>query len=378
MFSFFLPNSLLKRQQADYDEIQTMITEASSCVQRQDKFVARKSPRVNPCRRAPADGDTWVEIVVTNSTKGENNCRSLFYSLKSRHAAWDEPPSGASKIIYKKDVDALARQSRKKKFGSKNLEFLSTGDRMKADRKLVKLSCTEANDDFPVRKHTNEEKSSNRTEDQVLIKTNRSDVKNVAGIKSRRIGNLNTKPDVQGREHGIRQSSAKPSKQEEFMNVDGVWKEKQKKTDDVVTLKCIEDEVELQLASLENQIFQTCRRLERPRENYINSPAIKSAREQETRRSLKSETLRTHSTRLQAHESLVREVNRPYQDSAINRAAQQAPVKKPRDINEVPKKRNPSQTVVLHKGPDKEMHKRLQMLEENRERRLRRARLDVS
>ncbi len=49
------------------------------------------------------DGDTWIEMLVTNirckKTK-ELKSRSLFYSVKTRQALWDEPPTGASRVIY--------------------------------------------------------------------------------------------------------------------------------------------------------------------------------------------------------------------------------------------------------------------------------------
>jgi hypothetical protein len=54
------------------------------------------------------DGDTWIEIPVTmiprsnkvDSSDGTRKPRSLFYSIKMKAGVWDEPPSGASHIIY--------------------------------------------------------------------------------------------------------------------------------------------------------------------------------------------------------------------------------------------------------------------------------------
>jgi hypothetical protein len=57
------------------------------------------------------DGDTWIEIPVTmisrnkkvNSSDNTRKPRSLFYSMKMKAGVWDEPPSGASNIIYQED-----------------------------------------------------------------------------------------------------------------------------------------------------------------------------------------------------------------------------------------------------------------------------------
>lgn len=110
--SFLIPRNILNRQLADFEEIQTIISSdmhaPAATSQMKDnnstRFLARKSPRIKSACPA-SDGETWMEIVVCNTPTGS---RSLFYSLTSKQAKWDEPPSGASKIIYKGDVEAIA------------------------------------------------------------------------------------------------------------------------------------------------------------------------------------------------------------------------------------------------------------------------------
>jgi hypothetical protein len=50
------------------------------------------------------DGDTWIEITVftgrVNRRTKELVYRSLFYSVNLKIAYWDEPPTGATTIIW--------------------------------------------------------------------------------------------------------------------------------------------------------------------------------------------------------------------------------------------------------------------------------------
>lgn len=50
------------------------------------------------------DGDTWIEITVftgrVNRRTKELVYRSLFYSVTLKIAYWDEPPTGATTIIW--------------------------------------------------------------------------------------------------------------------------------------------------------------------------------------------------------------------------------------------------------------------------------------
>jgi hypothetical protein len=113
VLSFLIPRNILKRQLAEYEEIQTIISldvhapVATNQMTENTRFLARRSPRIKSACPI-SDGETWMEIVVCNTPTGS---RSLFYSLTSKQAKWDEPPSGASKIIYKDDVDAIAAKA---------------------------------------------------------------------------------------------------------------------------------------------------------------------------------------------------------------------------------------------------------------------------
>ena len=53
------------------------------------------------------DNDVWVEKILVNKRTG--NSKSFFYSLKTGIRKSEEPPTGASKVIYCNDVD-LFRQ----------------------------------------------------------------------------------------------------------------------------------------------------------------------------------------------------------------------------------------------------------------------------
>lgn len=66
-----------------------------------DSFVPRRSKRL---AQTPAhDNDTWIECSVVNIKDRKNKkhkTRSLFYSIETQRGWWDEPPSGASNVIY--------------------------------------------------------------------------------------------------------------------------------------------------------------------------------------------------------------------------------------------------------------------------------------
>ena len=80
----------------------------SALLETQVSFQPRKSRRISP-KSANVDGDnlTWVEILVVSHKKGSNKSRSLFYSLQTRHAFWDEPPTGASEVLFLGDLEKL-------------------------------------------------------------------------------------------------------------------------------------------------------------------------------------------------------------------------------------------------------------------------------
>jgi len=63
---------------------------------RRSKYVPRKSPKART--GIQHDGNTWVELLVHTRQPPYKN-RSLFYSTATRHAYWDEPPTGASQVV---------------------------------------------------------------------------------------------------------------------------------------------------------------------------------------------------------------------------------------------------------------------------------------
>jgi len=71
------------------------------------KYACKETDRIS----ADHDGDTWVEIKVVRKiptkekrTSKRIRCtRSLFYSLTHKVAYWDEPPSGATKILFDRE-----------------------------------------------------------------------------------------------------------------------------------------------------------------------------------------------------------------------------------------------------------------------------------
>lgn len=84
----------------------------SSTQETSSSFEPRRSKRISKSslRR---DGDTWIECSVVNvkhnkrrrikgkkQTNEQHSARSLFYSVETQRGRWDEPPSGASNVVY--------------------------------------------------------------------------------------------------------------------------------------------------------------------------------------------------------------------------------------------------------------------------------------
>mmetsp|Transcript_30982 Transcript_30982/g.46191 ORF Transcript_30982/g.46191 Transcript_30982/m.46191 type:complete len:85 (+) Transcript_30982:767-1021(+) len=65
---------------------------------KQSGFVPKKSKKHVAKVLKPADDDTWVEHIVIIDEKSKK-LRSYFKSEKTNKCIWDEPPTGASKII---------------------------------------------------------------------------------------------------------------------------------------------------------------------------------------------------------------------------------------------------------------------------------------
>mmetsp|Transcript_5240 Transcript_5240/g.7173 ORF Transcript_5240/g.7173 Transcript_5240/m.7173 type:complete len:191 (-) Transcript_5240:316-888(-) len=67
----------------------------------------QRSKRVIEVIRPCNDDDTWLEIIVPlkpDPKKRTKPTRSLFYSVDRQKAYWDEPLSGASRIILSNDA----------------------------------------------------------------------------------------------------------------------------------------------------------------------------------------------------------------------------------------------------------------------------------
>lgn len=85
-----------------------------------DSFRPRRSKRL-ATKTPEGDGDTWIECSVVNikdRKNKKNKCRSLFYSIETQKGWWDEPPSGASNVIYLgqgKGLEVVPKTSRKRK-----------------------------------------------------------------------------------------------------------------------------------------------------------------------------------------------------------------------------------------------------------------------
>ena len=85
----------------------TATTAAAALLEKQVTFQPRKSRRISPKNAVVGDNSTWVELLVVSSKKGSNRSRSLFFNIQNRHAYWDEPPSGASEVVYLGDLERL-------------------------------------------------------------------------------------------------------------------------------------------------------------------------------------------------------------------------------------------------------------------------------
>ena len=85
----------------------TATTATTALLEKQVTFQPRKSRRVSPKNAVVGDNSTWVELLVVSRKKGSNRSRSLFFNIQNRHAYWDEPPSGASEVVYLCDLERL-------------------------------------------------------------------------------------------------------------------------------------------------------------------------------------------------------------------------------------------------------------------------------
>mmetsp|Transcript_38325 Transcript_38325/g.78116 ORF Transcript_38325/g.78116 Transcript_38325/m.78116 type:complete len:652 (-) Transcript_38325:3367-5322(-) len=91
------------------------------------EYVPRRSSKLSEKARSSIrpDGNTWVELLVHSRRKPGNN-RSLFYCIDTRHAYWEEPPTGASEVVtlvdFRRRNDAMGRVRQQNQEQSKEEE----------------------------------------------------------------------------------------------------------------------------------------------------------------------------------------------------------------------------------------------------------------
>lgn len=74
---------------------------------------ARPSKRMKKaCNHLSGDGDVWVEKIMKNKNTGRR--RSFFYSMKTGERTTDEPPSGASTVIFSSTSPDPGRSKRRR------------------------------------------------------------------------------------------------------------------------------------------------------------------------------------------------------------------------------------------------------------------------
>ena len=98
-----------------YDRLEHQTTKNDD----EDQYKPKRSQHVilDKNRSIKPDDDLWVEIQVVRRRKKKRkrtvaqcDTRSLFYCIQTKIAYWDEPPTGASKIILTKDLNRLKRK----------------------------------------------------------------------------------------------------------------------------------------------------------------------------------------------------------------------------------------------------------------------------
>jgi hypothetical protein len=63
-----------------------------------ESYVPTRSRSIEKIRKIAHDFDVWREVIVRHKETGE--IRSYFVSDKTNRKEWDEPPSGATTIVY--------------------------------------------------------------------------------------------------------------------------------------------------------------------------------------------------------------------------------------------------------------------------------------
>mmetsp|Transcript_26730 Transcript_26730/g.32416 ORF Transcript_26730/g.32416 Transcript_26730/m.32416 type:complete len:110 (-) Transcript_26730:1146-1475(-) len=92
-----------KRKETCFCPLQEAITQHDE----RRPYMPRKSKRVPSRKYVPHDGDTWTEKIVYHEKLGR--MRSYFKSEMTGRCVWDEPPSGASRVVLARKKTRNAR-----------------------------------------------------------------------------------------------------------------------------------------------------------------------------------------------------------------------------------------------------------------------------
>jgi hypothetical protein len=99
---------LRERRDSDYTPRQRSASYMRSPPAMLDDFIPHPSSTKRAQNRLTGDNDTWIEIQVVMTRRNERRKRSLFYSVKTQMGVWDEPPSGASNIVLRNEMQSMA------------------------------------------------------------------------------------------------------------------------------------------------------------------------------------------------------------------------------------------------------------------------------
>lgn len=102
-----IPSQLLRNVKSKLAYKKGTATSTTTLLEKQVSFQPRKSRRISPKNAVVGDNSTWVELLVVSRKKGSNRSRSLFFNIQNRHAYWDEPPTGASEVVFLGDLERL-------------------------------------------------------------------------------------------------------------------------------------------------------------------------------------------------------------------------------------------------------------------------------
>ena len=102
-----IPSQLLRNVKSKLAYRKGAATATAALLEKQVSFQPRKSRRISPKNAVVGDNSTWVELLVVSRKKGSNRSRSLFFNIQNRHAYWDEPPTGASEVVFLGDLERL-------------------------------------------------------------------------------------------------------------------------------------------------------------------------------------------------------------------------------------------------------------------------------